>query len=278
MENTPYIVAIDSDGCALDAMEIKHRQCFTPAIIETWQLQSIATELTDIALRINLYSRDRGINRFLALAKLFEQLRDVLPESKRARFPSTESIQQWIKNSPALSEGALEDALQTRGDPHLEKVLHWTRDVNRRVAQLPHPPAFPHVAEFLQELSQHRVPAYVVSSATRDIIHKEWQAAGIAATIEKFYGQEDGSKAYVLNQIKTHHGKASQILMIGDAPGDSEAAQQSASLFYPIIPGQEEQSWQIAHQNLIKAIAQNTLDKATLKTRENQFWQVLNGG
>lgn len=31
--------------------------------------------------------------------------------------------------------------------------------------------------------------------------------------------------------------------MIGDAPGDLEAAQSAQASFYPIIPGREEESW-----------------------------------
>ena len=31
--------------------------------------------------------------------------------------------------------------------------------------------------------------------------------------------------------------------MIGDAPGDLNAARQNDVLFYPIIPGKEEESW-----------------------------------
>lgn len=266
---------MDSDGCALDAMEIKHRQCFTPAIIDTWQLQATADEVTEVALRINLYSSDRGINRFLALAKLFAQLNIVLPESKRGALPRTESLQHWIQQSAALSERTLEDSIQESGDHELAKVLQWTREVNRRVAHLPPPPAFRHVAEFLEKLNQHQIPAFVVSSATRGIIKKEWQSAGIAGTIKHFYGQEDGTKTYVLNQIARQQGDDRKIVMIGDAPGDSEAAHESGSVFFPIIPGQEEQSWQIAEQQLLTDIASNTLNTDLLNTRQTKFWQVL---
>jgi hypothetical protein len=32
--------------------------------------------------------------------------------------------------------------------------------------------------------------------------------------------------------------------MIGDAPGDMEAAKANGTLFFPINPGQEERSWE----------------------------------
>ena len=34
------------------------------------------------------------------------------------------------------------------------------------------------------------------------------------------------------------------ILMIGDAPGDMNAARANDALFYPINPGYEDESWQ----------------------------------
>jgi phosphoglycolate phosphatase-like HAD superfamily hydrolase len=278
VQNTHYLIAIDSDGCALDAMEVKHRQCFTPAIIEIWQLQQIATQVMDVALRINLYSQDRGINRFVALAKLFEQLSKDLPEPQRAILPSCSALRQWVESSPALSESTLQEALQKDGNSELAKVLEWTREVNRRVSSLPHPNAFPHVAEFLEKLNHLKVPAYVVSSATRDIINKEWQAAGIAGYIQHFYGQEDGSKASVLKHFSIASANSSQILMIGDAPRDCEAARKSGSMFFPIIPGKEEQSWRIAKYEIIDAIKNKSLDAEMLKTRESEFWKVLQRG
>ena len=35
--------------------------------------------------------------------------------------------------------------------------------------------------------------------------------------------------------------------MIGDAPGDYQAAKANGAAFYPIVPGHEEQSWQRFH-------------------------------
>ena len=37
------------------------------------------------------------------------------------------------------------------------------------------------------------------------------------------------------------------MLMIGDAPGDHKAAKANGVLFYPILPGQEESSWERLH-------------------------------
>ena len=34
-----FLVCVDSDGCAMDTMEVKHRKCFAPEMIKTWNLE-----------------------------------------------------------------------------------------------------------------------------------------------------------------------------------------------------------------------------------------------
>jgi hypothetical protein len=71
-----FFVGIDSDGCAFDTMEIKHKECFAPNIIKYWDLQAVSKYARAAAEFVNLYSKYRGINRFPALMKVFELLRD----------------------------------------------------------------------------------------------------------------------------------------------------------------------------------------------------------
>jgi phosphoglycolate phosphatase-like HAD superfamily hydrolase len=41
------------------------------------------------------------------------------------------------------------------------------------------------------------------------------------------------------------------VLMIGDAPGDMEAARSNHALFYPINPGHEEESWKRFYEEAV---------------------------
>jgi hypothetical protein len=36
--------------------------------------------------------------------------------------------------------------------------------------------------------------------------------------------------------------------MIGDAPGDLKAAKDNGAMFFPIVPGYEEQSWKLLYE------------------------------
>ena len=59
-----FFIGIDSDGCAFDTMEVKHKECFIPNIIRWYQLAAISKYVRETAEFVNLYSNRRGINRF----------------------------------------------------------------------------------------------------------------------------------------------------------------------------------------------------------------------
>src|SRR5918993_3674414 len=69
-----FLVGIDSDGCAFDTMELKHKECFIPNIINSYELQGISKYARQAAEFVNLYSKSRGINRFPALIEALEWL------------------------------------------------------------------------------------------------------------------------------------------------------------------------------------------------------------
>ena len=98
-----FLVCVDSDGCAMYTMEVKHRKCFGPKIIEVWGLQAIEGKFLETWNMINLYSKTRGINRFKGLVKIFEVL-----TAEGINMPDFSSIQKWTETSKELSNPALE--------------------------------------------------------------------------------------------------------------------------------------------------------------------------
>ena len=34
-----YLICVDSDGCAVDTMDIKHKRCFGPCMVAEWGLE-----------------------------------------------------------------------------------------------------------------------------------------------------------------------------------------------------------------------------------------------
>ena len=63
-----FFIAIDSDGCVFDTMEIKHKECFAPMFVKHFHLQAASKHARQAWEFVNLYSKTRGCNRFHALA------------------------------------------------------------------------------------------------------------------------------------------------------------------------------------------------------------------
>ncbi len=55
-----FFVGIDSDGCAFDTMEVKHKECFIPNIVRFYGLAAVSKYVREVAEFLNLYSHWRG--------------------------------------------------------------------------------------------------------------------------------------------------------------------------------------------------------------------------
>ena len=55
-----FFIGIDSDGCAFDTMEVKHKECFIPNIIRYYRLAAISKYVREAAEFLNLYSQMAG--------------------------------------------------------------------------------------------------------------------------------------------------------------------------------------------------------------------------
>ena len=83
----------------------------------------------------------------------------------------------------------------------------------------------------------------MVSSIPVEALRREWQEHDIAKYAAVIAGQEMGNKARHLEYAAGERYRQDHVLMIGDAPGDMEAARANDALFYPINPGDEVKSW-----------------------------------
>ncbi|MCR4437448.1 MAG: HAD hydrolase-like protein [bacterium] len=247
-----FFVGIDSDGCVFDSMEIKHKECFIPNIIKFWGLQPVAKYAREAAEFVNLYSQWRGANRFPALVKALDLLREH-PEVQRRKFvvPDVTALRKFIESGVPLGNPALRQAVASTNDPVLVRTLQWSEAVNASVADIVHGvPPFPLVRESLERLSQH-ADIMVVSGTPGEALQREWQEHDIARFAAMIAGQEVGSKKEQLRLATQGRYAPGRMLMVGDAPGDLEAARANNFLFYPIIPGREEDCWARFYNEII---------------------------
>jgi len=240
-----YFIGIDSDGCAFDTMEIKHKECFIPNIIKYWNLQAVSKYAREAAEFVNLYSKWRGINRFPALVMAFDLLRHRQEVQKRkVAIPDVNELREFIDSGLPLGNPSLKKVVESNGSPVLQQALEWSEAVNAAIADMVTGiPPFPYVRESLEMLSSV-ADMMVVSATPTDALNKEWTENGIHTYVREIAGQEMGSKKEHLALAAVDKYESGHILMIGDAPGDMKAAKANNALFYPIMPGEEDASWQ----------------------------------
>jgi len=238
-----YLVGIDSDGCAFDTMELKHKECFIPNFINSYNLQGVSKYARETFEFVNLYSKTRGINRFPALIKTLELLAErpeVAARHDEVRIPA--GVVSWIARETKLGNPALEQAVQASGDKDLKQALGWSKAVNETIEQFVRcVPPFPYVPECLEKLGK-TADLFVVSATPNEALKREWDEHDLTRFVRAICGQEIGSKKESLANAGKY--PPNHTLMIGDAPGDQQAAEANAALFFPINPGAEEASWQ----------------------------------
>jgi len=247
-----FFVGIDSDGCVFDTMEIKHKECFIPNIVKHWGLQAVSKYTREAAEFVNLYSKDRGVNRWPALIKVFDLLRE-RPEviARLAEIPLAKPIRDFIASGVPLDNKHLRDLAEQTGDPVLQQALQWSNGVNATIAELvENVPPFPYVRESLAKLTD-KADLVVVSQTPTEALEREWREHGIDRFVRLICGQEMGTKAEHIKMAAQGRYEPDRMLMIGDAPGDLQAGRANGTRFYPINPGQEEASWQRFHDEAI---------------------------
>jgi len=240
-----FFVGIDSDGCAFDTMEIKHKECFCPNTIMHWNLQVVSKYARDAWDFANLYSKSRGANRFLTLIQIMDLLRDRKEvQARHAKIPDLTPVIEWTKKESKLGNPALEKYAKEANDPVIDQALRWSKAINVSVSEMVHDiPPYPFMKESLIKLSE-KADAMVVSSTPVEALKREWEENDMDKHVRLICGQEYGSKKEHLAFGAKGKYPDNHILMIGDAPGDMKAAKANGVLFYPINPGHEEDSWE----------------------------------
>jgi len=238
-----YLVCVDSDGCAMDTMNCKHFHCFGPCMVTEWALEQWEEEILHRWNDINLFQMTRGINRFKGLVMALLEINE-----KYTPILGVEALEAWVKSAPALSNDGISQALEAAESEDarlcLQKALNWSIAVNDSITKLPEELKlpFPGAKEGLAAAAKAADVA-VVSSANRDAVEEEWEKYGLLEHTDILLAQDCGSKAHCIARMMEFGYQADHVLMVGDAPGDCDAAEKNGVWFYPILVNWEEESW-----------------------------------
>ena len=242
-----FLICIDSDGCAVDSMEIKHRRCFGPCMIEVWHLEKWQDKILNRWNEINLYTRTRGINRFLALEIILTQIND-----SYMRIDGIDEYQKWCREAKTFSNAAVREQAELTHQPIFEQVLSWSSAVNSRIESIgPEIRPFDGVKDALAQMKQ-KADIAVVSSANPRAVNDEWTRFGLIEYTDFVMAQDSGTKSAGIRRMIDSGYDSRRTLMIGDAPGDEEAAKENSVLYYPILAGHENESWELLRSEALK--------------------------
>ena len=237
-----YLVCVDSDGCVMDTMNCKHFHCFGPCMVAEWGLDEWLDEILDRWNEINLFSMTRGINRFKGLAMALGEINEHYKP-----IPGIEALQHWADTAPALSNDGVAKAIEaSEGDAKVifRKALSWSRAVNAAIVELDESLKVPYDGA-KEGLAAAHVFADVamVSSANRDAVEEEWGKFGLLQHTDIVLAQDIGSKAACIAEMLKFGYDLDKVVMIGDAPGDCDAAERNGVHYYPILVNHEKESW-----------------------------------
>ncbi len=245
-----FHIAIDSDGCVFDTMEIKHKECFIPNIIRYFGLQAVSKYAREAAEFVNLYSKWRGINRFPALVRTVDLLAD-WPEAMRRgiELPALPNLRRWIETETKLGNPALESYCKTHDEPDMHQTLEWSKAVNVSVNDIVQGglPPFPFARDCFEK-AHGRADMMVCSQTPTEALVREWEEQNLDHFVFTINGQEMGTKGEHIQFATEGRYAPDKVLMIGDANGDLKAARMNNALFFPINPGDEDTSWQRLHE------------------------------
>ncbi len=271
-----FLIGIDSDGCVFDTMEIKQKKCFYPLIIEHFNLHPIAEFVKETMEFVNLYSNRRGQNRFIALIKVFDILRNRKEiESYHAIIPEFTHLKQWVEQESKLGNVTLESFVKKTGNEELKKILEWSKDVDKSIANtVSNIPPFAFVRDSLEKATPY-ADMVVISQTPSDTLKREWEEHNIKDFVRIIAGQEMGTKSEHLKFVAVDKYSEKKVLMIGDALGDLEAAESINALFYPIIPSKEEYSWERFFKESLDKFLNETYDDNYAKSLIEEFEAAL---
>ena len=239
-KNKEFLVCIDSDGCAIDSMNIKHINCFGPRMVDEWNLHQWAEEILESWNRVNLFSMTRGINRFKGLLVALREI-----DERYIKIDDLASFVGWVESTNELSNGSLSRAIEANPDSIcLKKALAWSNAVNESIKKLPEDEVLPFgmVKEALI-FAHEKADIAIVSSANLGAIMDEWERHELLAHVDLVLAQNAGTKAYCIQELLKKGYDPAKVVMCGDAPGDMDAAKVNGVFYYPIKVGFEKESW-----------------------------------
>lgn len=270
-KNKEFLICVDSDGCAMDTMDIKHIRCFGPCMVKEWGLSEWEAPILTRWNDINLYTMTRGINRFKGLAMILREI-----DGTYTKIEDVDVLEKWVAESDELSNGALQRAIEENDSICLRKALSWSKQVNESINALPFDvkKPFEGVKEGLAYAHQFADVA-IVSSANLQAVEEEWELYGLLDHVDIIMAQNVGSKAFCIQELLKKGYDKEKVFMAGDAVGDYEAAKKNDVYYYPILVRHEKESWTEFRETAVSKLVDGNFGGAYQQEKLDAFMNNL---
>ena len=236
-----FLVCVDSDGCAIDSMDIKHINCFGPCMVDEWDLSKWQDEILYRWNEVNLYTLTRGINRFKGLITALKEVNE-----KYIKIDELDVLVNWVETTNELSNDSLQREIDKNPTSNiLRKALNWSNSVNKAITKLPEEKILPFkmVKEALK-YAHLMADVAIVSSANLNAVLDEWKRHELIEHTDIVLAQNAGTKAFCIQELLKKGYDPKKVVMCGDALGDLQAAEKNGVHFYPILVRHEKESWE----------------------------------
>jgi len=256
----PATIILDSAGTVLDCMGVRHSLAYFPAFADAFFKGADKAALEEVWSFVALRSRSRSASRFrLLVSALRLARRHPSIGSRRQREEEVAAaLDHWLASERAPTAAAIERAMRDRSFAEsLVPAAIWSLDVDARLSALPPVRAFEGAREALKELSA-RARIVVAGEGRAQDTERDWRKAGLLGSSlglgeVAFVGEEGGTIGEIASAAKSY--ARGPVLVVGDSPGELEAARSSGTAFFPIRPGKERESWQRLARDFFPAFA-----------------------
>src|SRR5688500_2514889 len=162
--------------------------------IKHFRLQAVSKYARECWEFVNLYSKTRGMNRFPALSRALNLLRErPQVKARKVNVPDTKALDEWIARETKLGNATLAAEVKN-GNQALAQIKAWSDAVNKAVEDIVHGvPPFPLFCESLNKLGG-KADAMVISQTPTDALEREWLEHSIRSGVKIIAGQEMGTK------------------------------------------------------------------------------------
>ena len=122
--------------------------------------------------------------------------------------------------------------------------INWSKAVNAAIVKLPEEWKVPYAGAKEGLAAAHEfADVAMVSSANRDAVEEEWGKFSLLEHTDIVLAQDVGSKAACIAAMLKFGYDLDKVVMVGDAPGDCDAAEKNNVFYYPILVNHEKESW-----------------------------------